>query len=143
LRSPQTGDRGRERSLQGTDPVGGEEEDRPGERVRRVRDEHGDKIFTDLIGMDPNPPGAAEMREHHWVLRRLAEAEHARPRLLQILLPRQFRQYGPLEREHESLRRMDLREQAREETQDREQGDRENRRRGRRGGETGRASEQD
>jgi hypothetical protein len=89
-----------------------------------------------MIGLDPDPPSTAEMREHNWVLSSLPEAEHARPGLLQILVPRQLRQYGPLEPEHESLRRMGLREQAREETQDREQRDREDRRRGRRGGET-------
>jgi hypothetical protein len=29
-----------------------------------------------MIGLDTDPPGVAEMREHNWVLRSLAEAEH-------------------------------------------------------------------
>jgi hypothetical protein len=58
-----------------------------------------------MIGLDTDPPGVAEMREHNLVLSSLPEAEHARPGLLQILVTRQLRQYGPLEPEHESLRR--------------------------------------
>jgi hypothetical protein len=64
-----------------------------------------------MIGLDPDPPGVAEMREHNWVLRSLAEAEHARPRLLQILVARQLREDGPLEPMDEPLRRHGLGEQ--------------------------------
>ena len=92
--SPQAGDRGREDPSRGrtrsaatkkTDPDRGFGEF--GRNTATRSSQH------DRFG--PDPPGVAEMRQHDWVLRSLAEAEHARPRLLQILIARQLRQYSP------------------------------------------------
>ena len=78
---------------------------------------------------------APELREHDRMLRRLAEAQNARPRLLQILVAWQLRQNGRLQAVHDLLGEKRLGDEPRQEARECEQDDRQDRRHGRPGAE--------
>ena len=93
------------------------------------------KPLADGVGLNPDPPGVAELGEHDRMLRRLAEAQNARSRLLQILVAGQLRKDGRLEPADDPLREHRLGEKPGEETHERKHEDRQDRRHGRSGGE--------
>ena len=79
------------------------------------------------LGLDPDPPSAAQLREHDRMISHLAQSHYARAGLLQIFISRNLRQNGRLQLGHDSLRRPGSGEQAGEKTQNRNKDDRHNR----------------
>src|ERR1700741_2126835 len=70
----------------GTYAGGGDEEPSARQRVWRIGDEHGDQILAEYVGLDANAPCASEIGEYDRIIRRLADAEHARAGLLHIFV---------------------------------------------------------
>jgi hypothetical protein len=86
-----------------------------------------DQAAAHHAGLDRDPPSAAKLREYNRMISRFAEAHHARPCLLQILITRNLGQNGRLQLGHDSLRGPGSGEQAGEKAQNRNKNDRQNR----------------
>jgi len=102
---------------------GGDEEHSARQRVRRVGDEHSNKILAEDVGLHANAPCASEIGEYDRVIRRLVDAEHARARLFHILVAGDLGEHGHFEFAHDPLRRNCPREGPCEEAGERDQQD--------------------